>query len=229
MLIDRGSQLLLVMMWHLTCHFVTRSQAGSASERRLTDTAPRLGGVRIARYRFEQDVSYGIVDGEVVREIAGTPFPGVSAIEVTGTELHIDDVDLLAPVLPTKIIAVARNYTDHAREMGGEVSAEPIIFLKPSTAVIGPEAAIVLPAQSRQVEHEAELAVVIGRVCKDVARATGAGGHPRLHVRERRHRPRPAAPRTGSGAVPRASTPAARSAPGSRPTSTPTTWRSSCA
>ncbi|HSN43585.1 MAG TPA: DUF2437 domain-containing protein, partial [Propionibacteriaceae bacterium] len=76
--------------------------------------------MRIARYRFEQDVSYGIVDGEVVREIAGTPFPGVASIEVTGTELHIDDVDLLAPVLPTKIVAVARNYTDHAREMGGE-------------------------------------------------------------------------------------------------------------
>ena len=74
-----------------------------------------------ARYRFEQDVAYGIVDGEQIREIAGTPFPEVAGIEVTGVEHHIDEVDLLAPVLPTKIIAVAKNYADHAREMGGEV------------------------------------------------------------------------------------------------------------
>ena len=124
--------------------------------------------MRIARYRFEQDVAYGILDGERIREIAGTPFPEVAGIEVTGVEHHIDEVDLLAPVLPTKIIAVAKNYADHAREMGGEVPAEPMIFLKPSTAVIGPESVIRLPEQSRQVEHEAELAVVIGRLCKDV-------------------------------------------------------------
>ena len=124
--------------------------------------------MRIARYRHEGEVGYGIVDGEVVREIAGTPFPSVQSIEVTGIEHHIDDVDLLAPVLPTKIIAVAKNYADHASEMGAEVPAEPMIFLKPSTAVIGPEAVIRLPEQSERVEHEAELAVVIGRLCKDV-------------------------------------------------------------
>ncbi|MEZ5185621.1 MAG: fumarylacetoacetate hydrolase family protein [Candidatus Nanopelagicales bacterium] len=124
--------------------------------------------MRIARYRFEQDVSFGLVDGDVVRQIAGTPFPGVASIEVTGVEHNIDDVDLLAPVLPTKIVAVARNYADHAREMGGEVPAEPMIFLKPSTSVVGPESIIRLPTQSEQVEHEAELAVVIGRLCKDV-------------------------------------------------------------
>ncbi|HQR80402.1 MAG TPA: fumarylacetoacetate hydrolase family protein [Actinomycetota bacterium] len=124
--------------------------------------------MRIARYRFEQDVSYGLVDGEAVRQIVGAPFPGGAAIEVTGTEHHIDEVDLLAPVLPTKIVAVAKNYVDHAAEMAGEVPAEPVIFLKPSTAVIGPEAVIRLPAQSQRVEHEAELAVVIGRLCKDV-------------------------------------------------------------
>jgi len=124
--------------------------------------------VRIARYRYEGDVRYGIVDGEVVREIAGTPFPTVESIEVTGIEHHLDDVDLLAPVLPTKIIAVAKNYSDHAAEMGGTVPAEPMIFLKPSTSVVGPEAVITIPEQSTQVEHEAELAVIIGRLCKDV-------------------------------------------------------------
>lgn len=124
--------------------------------------------MRIARYRFEDEVHYGIVDGEVVRQIAGTPFPSVAAVEVTGAQHHIDDVDLLAPVLPTKIVAVGRNYADHAKEMGSDLPTEPMIFLKPSTAVVGPESVIHLPAQSERVDHEAELAIVIGRLCKDV-------------------------------------------------------------
>jgi 2-keto-4-pentenoate hydratase/2-oxohepta-3-ene-1,7-dioic acid hydratase in catechol pathway len=124
--------------------------------------------VRIARYRFENDVSYGIVDGQELRQITGAPFPSGAEIEVTGVVHDLDEVDLLAPVLPTKIIAVAKNYSDHAKEMGGEVPGEPMIFLKPSTAVIGPEGVIRLPAQSERVDHEAELAVVIGRLCKDV-------------------------------------------------------------
>ena len=66
------------------------------------------------------------------------------------------------------MIAVGKNYADHAREMGGEVPAAPMIFLKPSTSVIGPGDPIALPWQSEQVEHEAELAVVIGRLCRDV-------------------------------------------------------------
>ncbi len=124
--------------------------------------------MRIARFRFDNEVGFGIADGQVLREITGTPFPAGSQIDVTGVEHDLDEIDLLAPVLPTKIIAVAKNYADHAREMGGEVPAEPTIFLKPSTAVIGPEGVIRLPAQSERVEHEAELAVVIGRLCKDV-------------------------------------------------------------
>ncbi len=124
--------------------------------------------MRIARYRFDNEVSYGIVDGQEVREIVGAPFPAGAEIEVTGQVLDLDGVDLLAPVLPTKIIAVAKNYREHAQEMGGAVPAEPMIFLKPSTAVIGPEAVIRLPAVSERVDHEAELAVVIGRLCKDV-------------------------------------------------------------
>jgi 2-keto-4-pentenoate hydratase/2-oxohepta-3-ene-1,7-dioic acid hydratase in catechol pathway len=123
--------------------------------------------VRIARYRYEDEVGYGLVDGESVRQISGAPFGG-AAVDVTGVEHHLDEVTLLAPVLPTKIVAVAKNYADHAAEMGGEIPAEPMIFLKPSTSVIGPEAAIRIPPQSKQVEHEAELAVVIGRLCKDV-------------------------------------------------------------
>ena len=124
--------------------------------------------VRIARYRFDNEVSYGIVDGQDVHQLTGAPLPVGSEIQVTGEVHDLDDVTLLAPVLPTKIIAVAKNYGDHATEMGGQVPAEPMIFLKPSTAVIGPEGVIRLPAQSDRVDHEAELAVVIGRLCKDV-------------------------------------------------------------
>ena len=124
--------------------------------------------MRIARYRFENDVSYGLVDGQEVRQITGAPFPSGTELEVTGVVHDLDEVDLLAPVLPTKVVAVAKNYSEHAQEMGGEVPGEPMIFLKPSTAVIGPEGVIRLPAQSERVDHEAELAVVIGRLCKDV-------------------------------------------------------------
>jgi len=77
-------------------------------------------------------------------------------------------VRLVAPVLPSKVIAVGRNYADHAKELGNEVPAAPMIFLKPSTAIVGPGEPIALPWQSEQVEHEAELAVVIGRLCREV-------------------------------------------------------------
>ena len=79
------------------------------------------------------------------------------------------DVRLVAPVLPSKVVAVGRNYLDHVREMGADKPpSEPMIFLKPSTSVIGPGEPILLPWQSEQVEHEAEIAVVIGRLCRDV-------------------------------------------------------------
>ncbi len=75
---------------------------------------------------------------------------------------------MLAPILPSKVVAFGRNYAAHARELGNEVPAEPMMFLKPSTSVIGPGAPIRLPAQSSSVSFEGELAVVIGRPCRDV-------------------------------------------------------------
>jgi 2-keto-4-pentenoate hydratase/2-oxohepta-3-ene-1,7-dioic acid hydratase in catechol pathway len=77
---------------------------------------------------------------------------------------------MLSPILPSKVVAVGKNYADHAREMGGEAPATPVIFLKPSTSVIGSGDTIRLPADSQRVDHEAELAVVIGRPARDVAR-----------------------------------------------------------
>src|SRR3954463_4324048 len=112
-------------------------------------------------------MSFGLVEGEAgaspgaltVAEIEGHPF---GQIKVTGARWALSDVRLLSPILPSKVVCVGRNYAEHAVEHGAEVPAEPLLFLKPSTSVIGPEDAIRLPVQSKQVEHEAELAVVIG-------------------------------------------------------------------
>jgi 2-keto-4-pentenoate hydratase/2-oxohepta-3-ene-1,7-dioic acid hydratase in catechol pathway len=78
---------------------------------------------------------------------------------------------LLAPILPTKVVCVGKNYADHVKEMGGEAPADPVIFLKPSTSVIGPTAAIKLPPESSRVDYEGELAAVVGRPCRDVPAA----------------------------------------------------------
>jgi 2-keto-4-pentenoate hydratase/2-oxohepta-3-ene-1,7-dioic acid hydratase in catechol pathway len=91
-------------------------------------------------------------------------------IEFTGERFAIGDVRMLAPILPSKVLAVGRNYAEHAKEMGGEVPERPLIFLKPSTSVIGTHDVIRIPVDSEQVDHEAELALVIGKVAKDVER-----------------------------------------------------------
>lgn len=132
--------------------------------------------MRIARFSGpDGSVSFGVVDGVgpggeddgsgTITPVLGHPF---GALEVAGPPVPLSGVRLLAPVLPSKIVAVGKNYAAHAQEMGGEVPLEPMIFLKPSTAVIGPGDPITLPEQSERVEHEAELAVVIGRLCSEV-------------------------------------------------------------
>jgi 2-keto-4-pentenoate hydratase/2-oxohepta-3-ene-1,7-dioic acid hydratase in catechol pathway len=121
--------------------------------------------VRICRVAVDDELHYGVLEGEAVALLSSHPF---GPFEPEGRVLPVSDVRLVAPVLPSKIIAVGRNYADHAREMGNEVPPAPMIFLKPSTCVIGPGEPILLPWQSEQVEHEAELAVVIGRLCRDV-------------------------------------------------------------
>ena len=132
--------------------------------------------MKIARFSGpDGTVGFGVVDGvgpdgdvdgsATITPILGHPY---GALEIAGPALPLADVRLLAPVLPSKIVAVGKNYAAHAQEMGGEVPLEPMIFLKPSTAVIGPGDPIALPEQSERVEHEAELAVVIGRLCSEV-------------------------------------------------------------
>jgi 2-keto-4-pentenoate hydratase/2-oxohepta-3-ene-1,7-dioic acid hydratase in catechol pathway len=129
--------------------------------------------MRIARFAHPQGMSFGVVEGEdpgalTVAQIEGHPF---GQIVFTGERWALSDVRLLSPILPSKVVGVGRNYAAHAAELGNEVPTEPLLFLKPSTTVIGPGDAIRLPLQSSQVEHEAELAVVINaRGAREVSR-----------------------------------------------------------
>ncbi|BBH64434.1 2-hydroxyhepta-2,4-diene-1,7-dioate isomerase [Actinoplanes sp. OR16] len=120
--------------------------------------------MRFARFVHAGGVSFGVVEGDgssglTVAEIDATPF---QEVRFTGQRWALPDVRLLAPIFPTKVIGIGRNYADHAAEMGNEVPKEPLIFIKPNTSVIGPNDAIRIPSVTERVEEEAELAVVIG-------------------------------------------------------------------
>lgn len=121
--------------------------------------------MRIARYVHDGEVAFGVVEGEQVAELESHPF---GPITFNGTRRALAEVKLLAPVLPSKVVAIGKNYADHATEMGGDVPAQPLIFLKPSTAVTGTGEPIAAPPSSERVDYEGELAVVIGRLCRDV-------------------------------------------------------------
>ena len=132
--------------------------------------------MRIARYALAgEDPVFGIVELKVdagqhpdtVAEITGDPLVG--PVHYTGQRHHLSDVRLLAPVIPrSKIIGVGRNYAAHAAELGNEVPERPLLFFKPNTSVIGPGDPIVRPADTTDLHYEGELAVVIGRIAKDV-------------------------------------------------------------
>jgi 2-keto-4-pentenoate hydratase/2-oxohepta-3-ene-1,7-dioic acid hydratase in catechol pathway len=131
--------------------------------------------VRIARFVAGGDPQYGVVeladDGgsnpDTVSVLTGDPM--AMSVKLTGERKELEGVRLLAPVIPrSKIVAVGRNYAAHASEMGEEVPKTPLTFFKPNTSVIGPGEPIIYPAASREVSYEGELAVVIGRICKEV-------------------------------------------------------------
>jgi 2-keto-4-pentenoate hydratase/2-oxohepta-3-ene-1,7-dioic acid hydratase in catechol pathway len=127
--------------------------------------------VRLVRFRHGDRIATGALGEHEIRVLAGTFFENPVP---TGEDVPLSAVRLLAPVLPSKVVAVGKNYADHAAEMGGEVPEEPVIFLKPSTSVIGPGDLIQYPSISNRVDHEAEMAVVIGRLARRV-RAEDAG------------------------------------------------------
>src|SRR3954471_21669975 len=127
--------------------------------------------MRIARFSPAGDVAFGVVEGDDVAELAGHPFGPVA---FSGNRWPLSAVRLLAPVLPSKVVAIGRNYAEHASEMGGDVPERPLLFLKPSTAVIGAGDPIAYPASSQRVDFEGELAVVISRLCRDVPESRAA-------------------------------------------------------
>lgn len=123
--------------------------------------------MKICRYVSRNTTStpsprYGLIEGENIMEIAGLPWGQWTRGSHSS---RLADVRLLAPVEPSKIVCVGRNYAAHAAELGNEVPKEPLIFLKPSTSIIGPEESIILTKYSKQVEHEGELGLVVGRRC----------------------------------------------------------------
>lgn len=121
---------------------------------------------RFVRFLHEQSPHYGVLDGDEVAVIEPHPF---AEPRPTGERVRVEGLRLLAPVIPSKVVAVGKNYRAHADEMGGEVPDEPLLFLKPSSSVVGPGDPILLPSdRSSEVHHEAELAVVVGALLQRV-------------------------------------------------------------
>jgi 2-keto-4-pentenoate hydratase/2-oxohepta-3-ene-1,7-dioic acid hydratase in catechol pathway len=137
--------------------------------------------VRIARFTTGDEPQYGVVMGEVDEfgqpaddsvVVALTGDPLYVGIEVTQEQHRLADVRLLAPVLPrSKVVGIGRNYAEHAAEMGNDVPTEPLMFIKPNTSVIGPGDPIAYPSLTKELHFEGEVAVVIGRICRDVPAA----------------------------------------------------------
>jgi 2-keto-4-pentenoate hydratase/2-oxohepta-3-ene-1,7-dioic acid hydratase in catechol pathway len=128
--------------------------------------------LKIIRFQTPSGPQFGIVEGETVYRAEGGYALGFRRGETVG---ELDSLTLLSPCQPTKIVALGRNYAAHAAEHGSQVPQQPLVFLKPPSSVIGPGEAIVYPSQSQQVEHEAELAVVIGRRARRVTASQAWG------------------------------------------------------
>ena len=124
--------------------------------------------VRVARFATPDSTPrYGVVDGEDLVVLASDPI--FAGFDTTGERVPLADVRLLAPVLPrSKVVGIGRNYAAHAAELGNDVPAEPLMFLKPNTSVVGPGDPVFYPRQTQDLHYEGELAVVIGRICRDV-------------------------------------------------------------
>jgi 2-keto-4-pentenoate hydratase/2-oxohepta-3-ene-1,7-dioic acid hydratase in catechol pathway len=134
--------------------------------------------VRIARFTAGDEPAYGVVSGDldefgqpsddsVLVELSGDPL--YAGIQPTQAEHRLSGVRLLAPVIPrSKVVAIGRNYAAHAAELGNDAPEEPLMFLKPNTSVVGPGDQIFYPPQTQRLDYEGELAVVIGRICRDV-------------------------------------------------------------
>jgi len=116
--------------------------------------------VRIVRFRIGGSASYGVADGSGVARLKGTPFDG---IRYSNQCFNLNEIKLLPPCNPSKVVAIGLNYKSHAAELKYDLPGSPLMFLKPSTAIIGPGEDIVYPLISKQVDFEGELGIVIGK------------------------------------------------------------------
>lgn len=124
--------------------------------------------MRIARFSLNGEPKFGIVDGPELVVLNGHPL--VAGYDTTGERVPIKDVKLLAPTIPSKVVCVGLNYADHVAEIkDASAAAEPTLFLKPSSSIVGPGDAIVLPAQSEKVDLEVELTIVMGQIAKNIS------------------------------------------------------------
>ncbi|HEY6878978.1 MAG TPA: fumarylacetoacetate hydrolase family protein [Polyangiales bacterium] len=124
--------------------------------------------MRILRIQQAEGPAYAQLEDDQLTLWSGAPWLGGTP---TGRRIAADGVRSLVPVEPSKIVCIGRNYAAHAKELGNDVPSEPLLFLKPASSLLAPGAAIVLPAMSQRVEHEAEIGVVIGERLKDVTPA----------------------------------------------------------
>ena len=128
--------------------------------------------MKLARYIHQERVCYGAVEGGELHELMGSPFGG---IEMQGRTCGLDEVELLPPVFPQKIVCVGLNYRDHAEEFGLDLPEDPVLFMKPPSSLLSPGGAIVYPEMSERVDYEAELVLVCGRGCRNIAPGDAPG------------------------------------------------------
>lgn len=133
--------------------------------------------MRIARFAQDDEPAFGVIgddDGtEVIAPLTGDPL--YAGLQLTGRKIPLEDVRLVAPVIPrSKVVGIGRNYAAHAAELGNDAPESPLAFLKPNTSVIGPGEPILYPTATSDLHFEGELAVVIGRICKEVPAADAA-------------------------------------------------------
>lgn len=121
--------------------------------------------MKIVRYQDGELTKWGVVEKDMIREMDGDPF---GHFHLTQKTKRVEGMRLLSPCLPSKIVALGLNYRDHAEEVKMKAPEEPLLFIKPSTTVIGPGDGIVYPKMSKRVDYEAELAIVIRRLAKTV-------------------------------------------------------------
>jgi 2-keto-4-pentenoate hydratase/2-oxohepta-3-ene-1,7-dioic acid hydratase in catechol pathway len=142
-----------------------RSGDINRADHNLEENMQKTSISRLVRIDNHGESTWALLEEDHIYRLEGSPYSGGSQGARIGS---LETVTLLPPVCPTKVICVGRNYVAHAAEHGVEVPAEPLLFLKPPSSVIGPGDTVVVPALSQRVEHEAEMAVVIGKRCRNV-------------------------------------------------------------